>query len=955
MHSRSMRWTHVAAILGCFHVVTVAIAGGSGFTYQGRLTDSAGLVNGPTDLTFSLCDSAVGGNLVAGPLVLSGVPVTAGLFTVELDFGADAFDGADRWLEIVIGSQVLSPRTKIASVPYAIRARQLNLPFGGTVASPATPDAAFSILNFGLGDAIRGIEYGSGRAGYFEIINPANANPALYAKTNGDAPAILADGLIRSTSGFEFPDSTLQISAGWSLSGNAGTDPATHFIGTTDDQPLELKVNGVRAFRIEPNVNGPNIVGGDATNQVIGDVYGATICGGYRNSASGWDSTIGGGYLNSATKEYSSIGGGQQNIASGYNSSIAGGYSNNASEAYSTVGGGFDNIASGAYSTVPGGVLNAAGGRYSLAAGHGANVRTAAQVGGDDTDGDEGTFIWADSTDDGFTSTGPDQFLIRASGGVGIGTNSPTAKLHIGGVPGTDGIRFPDNTLQTSAGWGLAGNAGTNPDTHFIGTTDDQPLELKVNGVRALRIEPNADVEVEYGANIVAGHHLNEVAPEMVCATISGGGRAGYPNRVERHYGTVGGGAGNTAGGDSSTVGGGWSNSANALGSTVGGGWGNISSAEDSTVGGGWDNSASAVSSTVAGGESNIASGTRGTVGGGGPNGAAGWSSTVGGGGYNWARGASSTIGGGFGNGTSGTSSTVPGGAYNDAGGDNSLAAGHRAKVRTAAQVGGDDTDGDEGTFVWADSTDADFTSTGPNQFNVRANGGVLFDTGQGPGVHLNAANRPLITRGHDPFTSGTHIGAGRWGLFMEPHTLALGMPAIAGKSVQVVKYNADSTYSPLATFDQNGNVGVGISPSYKLHVNGSVAGVSDYVNLSDGRFKKNVEPIADAVRKVSRLNGVSFDWRQDDHPELNLDDNRHLGLIAQEVEQILPEAVSKDGEGRYSVAYSAVIPVLVEAVKSLDGENQTLKKQNQQLEARLAAIEAAVSKLAARSEGGRP
>ena len=63
----------------------------------------------------------------------------------------------------------------------------------------------------------------------------------------------------------------------------------------------------------------------------------------------------------------------------------------------------------------------------------------------------------------------------------------------------------------------------------------------------------------------------------------------------------------------------------------------------------------------------------------------------------------------------SGLSATVPGGENNTAGGSYSFAAGLKAKVRTAAQVGGGDPHGDEGTFVWADATFADFTSTGPN------------------------------------------------------------------------------------------------------------------------------------------------------------------------------------------------------------------------------------------------
>ena len=70
------------------------------------------------------------------------------------------------------------------------------------------------------------------------------------------------------------------VPAAWRLGGNAGTDPAQHFLGTTDDKPLIVKVNGQRALRIEPTTYTPNIIGGFAGNTVYGGVVGATIAGG---------------------------------------------------------------------------------------------------------------------------------------------------------------------------------------------------------------------------------------------------------------------------------------------------------------------------------------------------------------------------------------------------------------------------------------------------------------------------------------------------------------------------------------------------------------------------------------------------------------------------------------------------------------------------------------------------
>ena len=71
----------------------------------------------------------------------------------------------------------------------------------------------------------------------------------------------------------------------WSLSGNAGTTPGTNFLGTTDNQALELKVNGQRVLRLEPDaLNGSNVIGGSPANTATGD-GGAFIGGGGQPAA----------------------------------------------------------------------------------------------------------------------------------------------------------------------------------------------------------------------------------------------------------------------------------------------------------------------------------------------------------------------------------------------------------------------------------------------------------------------------------------------------------------------------------------------------------------------------------------------------------------------------------------------------------------------------------------------
>ncbi|MBN1258610.1 tail fiber domain-containing protein, partial [Candidatus Peregrinibacteria bacterium] len=126
------------------------------------------------------------------------------------------------------------------------------------------------------------------------------------------------------------------------------------------------------------------------------------------------------------------------------------------------------------------------------------------------------------------------------------------------------------------------------------------------------------------------------------------------------------------------------------------------------------------------------------------------------------------------------------------------------------------------------------------------------------------------------------------------------------------------------------GNVGIGKEPgNYKLDVNGTVRGTGAYVN-SDARYKKNVETISNALDKVIALRGVNYEWID---PAKG--DGVQLGLIAQEVENVIPEAVSTDGEGYKSLAYDRLVAVLVEAIKEQQKMIDDLRQQVEALQAK--------------------
>ncbi len=336
------------------------------------------------------------------------------------------------------------------------------------------------------------------------------------------------------------------------------------------------------------------------------------------------------------------------------------------------------------------------------------------------------------------------------------------------------------NNLGTTL-WKVGGNSGTIPAAHFLGTTDNQSLEIKVNSTRALRLEPNSSA----APNIIAGAAVNSVSSGAIGATIAGGGAGSFggtaiTNLVQSTFGTIGGGGANgikasspgatIAGGylnvvsnnaAYATVGGGYANGVGTNSATVAGGYFNLASGFESTVGGGEANLASGSVSFIGGGQGNIASGSGAVIGGGVTNIASGFEATVGGGELNDATGPVSFVGGGYYNAASKYGALVGGGYANLASGTNSLVAGGEANVASGnvASVGGGYYNGatgfgatipggyanaatgsvsfaagyfanaaHNGAFVWADFSSTDiFSSTVSNQFNVRATGGARF------------------------------------------------------------------------------------------------------------------------------------------------------------------------------------------------------------------------------------
>jgi hypothetical protein len=327
-------------------------------------------------------------------------------------------------------------------------------------------------------------------------------------------------------------------------------------------------------------------------------------------------------------------------------------------------------------------------------------------------------------------TTGPTLSLSNAGGkpAATFSVNSGTAPFSV-----SNGSRIANlnadllDGLDASKFWKVGGNSVSS--TGVLGTTTNQPLDVRVNGKRALRLVPTSAGP----PNIIGGSPSNASFPGVAGATIAGGG-----GNTASNWASVGGGAFNQASEWSSTVGGGYSNVASQGYATVAGGQDDYATGPYSSVGGGYSNTASTGSlgsgySTIAGGGANKASKDYSSVGGGNSNTASGYGSVVAGGDSNTASGSFSTVPGGLGNTASGPDSAVAGGENNWASGSNSTVAGGEFSIASGPEAfaaGHGARAQNAGSFVWADDTEGDFVSTAGNQFDIRASGGAKIVRG---------------------------------------------------------------------------------------------------------------------------------------------------------------------------------------------------------------------------------
>jgi hypothetical protein len=490
-----------------------ALAQGTAFTYQGRLSDNGTNFTGNAEFQPTLWDALSGGTQVAAHSPASIiVGVTNGLFVLPLDFGAN-FPGANRWLQLEVRTTngpftTLSPRQPITAAPYAVTASNLT----GTLAAGQ------------LSGTITSNQLAAGA-----VIAGKIADAAV-------GTAQIIDGTIRSG------DLNLAsfVTTFWKADGNSGTTAGANFIGTTDNQPLEFKVNNARALRIELNGGAPTLIGGYSGNS-SGGFVGGTIAGGGAGSATNklggnW-ATVGGGHNNQAMGFYATVAGGRENLATNFYASANGGYRNLANGQGATVGGGENNSASGTGSTVAGGSTNSANSRDAVIGGGRANT----------------------------IETSADNSVIAGGWGNII----------------------QDSSLLSTISGGISNNIAANTENAIIAGGELNTIGMNSSNSVIGGGFNNTIANNSPGATIVGGV-LNNVGANVSYSVISGGGDNHIDDRCR--YASIAGGSINTIGtnGDYSAIGGGNFNTIanDAEYATVPGGQNNVAGADYSFAAG---------------------------------------------------------------------------------------------------------------------------------------------------------------------------------------------------------------------------------------------------------------------------------------------------------------------------------------------------------------------------------
>jgi hypothetical protein len=233
------------------------------------------------------------------------------------------------------------------------------------------------------------------------------------------------------------------------------------------------------------------------------------------------------------------------------------------------------------------------------------------------------------------------------------------------------------------------------------------------------------------------------------------------------------------------------------------------------------------------------------------------------------------------------------------------------------ANAGANNTTGQGNTSI---GYQAGFSNNGHNNIIIGSAAGNKITSGNfNTIIGYAAANRN--TTGND----NTIIGyrAGYWNIIGERNVFIGNYAGYNETGSNKLFIDNSSTSAPLiyGEFDNN-----------FMEVNGDLYITGNTYLDSDKRLKKDIKPIESSLDKILGLQGVSYKWKEQRIDDRQTSDRQHYGVIAQQVEEVIPEIVDNDKNQKKRVAYMELIPVLIEAMKEQQREQEKINQVQQEI-----------------------
>ena len=424
-----------------------AAQGTTAFTYQGQLRDGGTNANGTYTMIFKLYDAYTNGNRIGAPIT-NNLSLFNGLFSVNLDFGASAFNGNARWLDITITNgpttQTLSPRVQVLPSPYAVFAAVAGTVTNGAIMNAQLAANAVSAANVQAG-AITSAKIAAGAV--------ANANLAA----NSVATANIQNGAVNTTQIADGAIVNSKLAANAVDAGNIASGQVVKSInGLTDNVSLSLigiltaganTVLFTNGYTLQVSALVPNIQVFTTNGTFIVPTNVARV------KVEVWGGGGGGG---KGSQQYNGGGGG----AGGYAFNVLG-VTNGASYLV-TVGTGGTNGAPGTFSSF-GGLVSVTGGGAGTNAF--SNVNGGGGIGGTTTNSIVSFGIAGATTNSIVLSAGS----AGEAGGSFGGGNGASALGEIGGIGGLGGSSIAGGNANGPGAGGGGGGGANAPGTGGTG------------------------------------------------------------------------------------------------------------------------------------------------------------------------------------------------------------------------------------------------------------------------------------------------------------------------------------------------------------------------------------------------------------------------------------------------------------------------------------------------------